>query len=219
MTNTNRYAGKPALSLSGLYRWLYRFFIAYLIGEAVLIVASLLYLSSDLSAYDPEVDLIAADWVLLVGLVPFMIGFLGSVFLFSRFTYRAMKNLHIWGARAADMSAGWAVGWYFIPIANLFKPYQGMDQINDGSAEVAGDPMDETNRLSLWWGAWVLTNILSNVSFRLSRNSAEEGMLKLTNSIDIASSVLGIAAVFAILPVLARITRQQEQRLNGSVFD
>lgn len=51
----------------------------------------------------------------------------GVVFLM--WIYRA--NLNVRGFGAADMkfTPGWSVGWYFIPIMNLVRPYQAMKEI------------------------------------------------------------------------------------------
>lgn len=48
----------------------------------------------------------------------------GSFPAFMMWTFRAAHNLRALGALALKTTPGWAVGWYFVPIANLWKPYQ-----------------------------------------------------------------------------------------------
>lgn len=43
--------------------------------------------------------------------------------------YRANLNARGFGATTMEFHPGWSVGYYFIPIMNLFKPYQAMQQI------------------------------------------------------------------------------------------
>jgi len=62
------------------------------------------------------------------GCVYFLLAiFLGVIFL--RWIYRTNKNLHVLSSEHMTFSPGWSLGWYFIPVANLFKPYQAMKEI------------------------------------------------------------------------------------------
>ena len=66
------------------------------------------------------------------------------------------------------ISPGWAVGWYFVPFANLVKPYQGMKEAWMASHfrdNWHGEPTPAL--LVWWWGLWLVTNILANISFRI----------------------------------------------------
>src|SRR5215831_8155859 len=49
--------------------------------------------------------------------------------------YGANHNAHALGATGMRFTSGWAVGWYFIPIFNLWKPYQAMKEIWKASAD------------------------------------------------------------------------------------
>jgi hypothetical protein len=49
--------------------------------------------------------------------------------------YGANRNAHAIGATGMRFTPGWAVGWYFIPIFNLWKPYQAMKEIWKASAD------------------------------------------------------------------------------------
>jgi len=52
--------------------------------------------------------------------------------------YGANRNAHAIGATGMRFTPGWAVGWYFIPIFNLWKPYQAMKEIWKASAPSRG---------------------------------------------------------------------------------
>lgn len=50
--------------------------------------------------------------------------------------HRAQKNLEGLGATWLRFTPGWAVGWWFVPFANLVKPFQTMRELWKAS----GDP-------------------------------------------------------------------------------
>lgn len=72
--------------------------------------------------------------------------------------YNAHDNLRLLGARGLEYSPGWAVGYFFIPILSLFRPYQVAQEIYRASNPDV--PLDRPSgwRLSsgstlvgLWW--------------------------------------------------------------------
>ena len=58
---------------------------------------------------------------------------LGSFFMTALFfllwTYRSYRHLSALSDRDLRFSPGWAVGWFFVPIMNLFRPYQVMKEM------------------------------------------------------------------------------------------
>ena len=137
--------------------------------------------------------------------------FVVSVVAVSRFTFRAMKTLHRLGEPRAEMTPGWAVGWYFVPFANLFKPLEGMRQIVEGSYVQAGKPLSDAPSLGLWWGTWIVGNLLSNVAWRIDDQTV---ML----FADIASALVhGVSAVL-LLTILRKVREAQDAALSTHVF-
>ncbi|MBB4657784.1 DUF4328 domain-containing protein [Parvularcula dongshanensis] len=78
--------------------------------------------------------------------------------------FRAMRNLHAVKEPYADMSAGWAIGWYFVPIAAWWKPFEAMQQIVDGSYHAAGWRPYDTPSLGGWWALWIVGSIGDRVA-------------------------------------------------------
>lgn len=214
-----KYAGDIPKVLSGRFNWVKWFFYATALGNLLMLIGSGLLFGLDFSTYDAEFDLSSADWFLISGGLIYTIAFIGSVILFSMFSFRAMKNLNIWGSRSAEMAPGWAVGWYFIPIANFWKPFQAMSQIWEGTKEVSPSESFEYPQIGAWWLFWVLTNISANVSLRISMNGDfSESTVKFGAIADIVSAVTGILAIFIIIPILKKIVDMQDAKIQAEVF-
>lgn len=206
--------------LSKRFKWVKGFFYSTLVADLLLIIGAALIFTTDFSTYDPLVDYNYIDYFTIAGGLIYLVAFIGSIISFSMFSHRAMKNLHIMGARSPEMSPGWTVGWYFIPFANWWKPFQAMQQIWDGSEDVVSEAYKPAKLIGVWWGCWVLTNILSNISFRMSlRDFQTEASYETMASIDIVASALSIIAVLCILPLLKIIKGRQDGKILSMSFD
>jgi hypothetical protein len=123
--------------------------------------------------------------------------------------YRASTNAH---ALSDEMtiSPGWAVGWYFVPIANLFKPYQGMREIWMAS-HYRGNWQDQPTPqlLIAWWALWLITSILGNISFRIAMNDETGAQLGLTTALDVAGASLNVVLTIILTSLMRRIASAQ----------
>ena len=59
--------------------------------------------------------------------------YLSCAVLFCMWVYRANKNARALGAQRMEFTPGWCAGWFFVPIANLFKPFQAVREIYQAS--------------------------------------------------------------------------------------
>jgi hypothetical protein len=162
--------------------------------------------SWDANYIDPTLTLVGA-----VGVLLYIIVFVVAGFLSLRWVYRANANAHCLNADL-EMSPGWNVGWFFVPIATWWKPYEGIRDVwrisanpeNPGSVERA-------STLSWWWTFWVLTNIAGTVSFRLQMRATEVGTAILADAFDILSSIALVPATYFFLAVVRDITERQQR--------
>lgn len=131
--------------------------------------------------------------------------------------YRASANLRSFGASGLPTSPGWAVGWYFIPFANLIKPFQAMDEIWRASAaplqweQVATPPL-----LRLWWALWLINGILGNITLRVSMHADELTALLNANSLQIASDLTSIPLSLVFAHMIGRIGDMQAKQSSLS---
>jgi len=109
---------------------------------------------------------------------------------------------------------GWYVGWFFVPIANLWKPFQAMSFIRDNSQNLAGKTMG--NALGLWWTFWIISTITDRISTNLYKADTFDGYVTASwfNIYSIPIDLL--AALFALLVVrkLTAIQSSRAQELN-----
>jgi hypothetical protein len=132
---------------------------------------------------------------------------------------RAYRNLERLGSDGLRFGKRWAIAYWFIPIGNLFRPKQVMNDIWRGSDPELPAPAHHWQRngvpalLHWWWALWLLSSFVANGLARPSLNSAEtvdEAVSTATrfvviDVIDVIPAVLGILVIRAI-------TRRQEER-------
>jgi hypothetical protein len=61
---------------------------------------------------------------------------------------------------------GWAVGWWFVPFANLVKPFQTVRELWKASDPGAPDwwGSETLPVIGWWWGGYVVFNILDGIA-------------------------------------------------------
>jgi len=64
------------------------------------------------------------------------------------------------------------VGWFFVPLMNLFKPYQVVKEIWRGSdpGELAGGIPSGTALIGWWWGLRILSGVMGRLSTTFAKN-------------------------------------------------
>jgi hypothetical protein len=136
--------------------------------------------------------------------------FLVSGFLCLRWIHRMAHNARI---RAAYLqyTPGWSIGWFFVPIAYWWKPYQAMKEIWGESEKQAGaQGLDGGVLLGWWWTLWIASSIISNASFRLSLRSSSAETLLTVNTIDLISNLLEIPLALVFIMMVRKLTSMQD---------
>ena len=151
----------------------------------------------------------------LVGIVNFFV-LLASMILVARWIYRTNANAHSF-SDAVSITPGWAIGWFFVPFANLVKPYQGVKETWQASHQVAGRYEDvETPLLSWWWGLWLVTNVASGISARIGAMSGApmSGLL----GFDVFVSIANVGLCLVLIQLMTRLSRTQVAASQSDVF-
>jgi hypothetical protein len=148
-----------------------------------------------------------------------MIQLIALIVVFCVWIYRANYNARQLGAADMKFTPGWAIGWYFIPIMNLWKPYQAMKEIWKASANPA-HWQDEPRGSILppWWTFFLISNFLGNASLRLSLRANTLPELITASSISIANDVVDIIASLIALTLVRQIYQMQTSHRMSAAF-
>jgi hypothetical protein len=100
--------------------------------------------------------------------------------VFLMWVHRANKNLGSLGAAGLRFTPGWAVGWFFIPFMNLFRPCQVVSEIWQAS-DPKVDTRDGTSWKAVvtspivgcWWVLFLISTFVANMAMRLIFTGAE----------------------------------------------
>lgn len=84
--------------------------------------------------------------------VTYMIVYALCSILVAMWIYRAHANLQAAGVGSLEFTPGWAIGWFFVPIASLWEPFQAMRELWRASLlDEEGGRTQATSQLGFWW--------------------------------------------------------------------
>jgi len=149
-------------------------------------------------------DFTIADGVMVLFLLGYFPIWIAGIVFYCMWKHRVCSNAYALGGMegvSEPITPGWAVGYYFIPVLLLWRPYQAMKQIWDASI---GD-VKSSSSLGLWWALWILTAIFGHISIRLAFSGQEEA----SAIIDVITAVIAIPLLIVILKVIREITVAQ----------
>lgn len=155
---------------------------------------------------------------LLIGLTSFVetLARLATIVTFLIWLYRVYSNLSPLKARDLEFTPGWAVGWWFIPFANLIKPYQAVteawresDPNYDPELGFLTSTIENSWHFPIWWGSFLIGNIFTRVSeMAVGEDSVSDSYPYL---LILAVIFSGVSATLAIW-IVRDTTQRQEAR-------
>jgi hypothetical protein len=92
-----------------------------------------------------------------------LLSFIVCVVLSLMWLHQVVSNLNALGIKHR-FSPGWSVGWWFVPIASLWQPYQ---VVRDAWRAIRQGPVSAP--LGWWWAAWLAGNFMAGVGSLASR--------------------------------------------------
>jgi hypothetical protein len=140
---------------------------------------------------------------------------LASAVAFCLWIYRAHANLGPLGARWLRFSPGWAVGWFFVPVFLLWRPYQVMREIWQAS-DPAGAPGEDWRwregrtapLVGWWWFCFLLMAVLN----RAARATSNPATADYPGGMELAWSIAAILAMVAAALVTIALVNAVEKR-------
>lgn len=129
--------------------------------------------------------------------------------------HRAARNLRALGRERLVFTPGWCIGWFFVPIANLYKPYRAVAELWQASDPDLGSDRDSWGTASLpsvlgpWWGFWILSNAVGNAAARLP--VLLQGVMG-----PVSCLLTGVAAVLCVVVMRGIDERQRGLAARGA---
>lgn len=135
--------------------------------------------------------------------------FVASIVAVCLWVHRAHANLFAAGVQNLTFKPNLAVGWYFVPFAFWFKPFQAMQELWKASHQGEEDPSRRGGRkLILWWACWIIGNMIANVSLKRGDWASP------ITTLDLAGYAFHIVAAAALLLITSAITQAQSSEMS-----
>lgn len=149
--------------------------------------------------------------------------YLGAFFLsavcFACWMVRASVNAHT-VSDAMTISPRWSIGFFFVPIANFWKPFQALRETWQASlAPDAPDSVPVPAAMRVWWGLWLLNNVLGNISFRLVGNATTAREVIAGGWLEIVSFAIDVPMAVLLILLIRRLSANQRALVDARVFE
>lgn len=220
-------ASEPFVSGHGRATALIVLFAAFICTSAFAIVSSLMQIrllsEAATGGITPE-QAASNDLRQLAVSVISIIIFVALAVAFLVWLHRVMKNLPALGNPKSriEYTPGWAVGSFFIPIANLFMPYRAVNEAWSKSNPLvrteeglAFAPRSASGLLTAWWVSWIAFGVVGRLASRLQSDAKDAETFITVTWVMIVTNVLAIlSGVLAVLVVRGLDRRQEERSRN-----
>jgi len=88
---------------------------------------------------------------------------IATIIIFLIWINKANKNSRALGSKGMQFTPGWCVGWWFIPIASLWKPYQAVREIWKTSQSSDNWQTQKNSIITLWWTLWIIGGFIDQI--------------------------------------------------------
>ena len=178
------------------------------------------FLLSDVQANPEDVDMNminASDTFIIVVNVAHIIIVILSIVFFIMWFRRAYYNLHTLPWHNARYTEGWAAGSWFVPIINLWWPYQIMMDIWKGTQNALRERLGEPRSAAIvgwWWALHLITSFYINISTRLGWDADQDIDSLLTfTKVDFIGEILSIPAIIVTIMLIQRTSNFERELL------
>ncbi len=170
--------------------------------------------ASGMSVSEAEAAASDSRQALLRGL--YLLVFVITGVMFLRWTYLSNRNARSLGAAGMQFTPGWAVGWYFVPVAWLWKPYQALKETFKASHPDFTQDWQHAPHpsiLPLWWTLWIISTFVQQAVFHSALRADTANELLASSWIAFVSDALDLPLGIVAMAVVAKLqTWQSEKR-------
>jgi len=135
-----------------------------------------------------------------------ILAWIGSGIAFIMWFRRAYYNLH--QKENMRYSDGWAAGGWFVPILNLWRPFQIMKEMYQTANQMLNSKTPFSphtlgmGALGAWWFCWIINNFLGRISFQLATKAESINDFINASLIDLVATGWGLVTALLALKVV-----------------
>jgi hypothetical protein len=140
--------------------------------------------------------------VLLLTIVSFCVWLYGAVSFARRIAPPEARVTH----------PAWAVGSFFVPLANLWVPVNAVLRSFEATRSALGSRAASMTSGFIvgWWVVWILSNVLSNIEFKQAIGGpTSPGSQDLVTLLGLGGSILSVIAAALCINVVRTLTSMQ----------
>jgi hypothetical protein len=142
----------------------------------------------------------------LMGLLQ-LAAFIACWIAFIIWIYAAYGNVDVISRGTRRYDRGWAIGAWFVPILNFFRP----KQIYNDIYRAAGGRPEASPLVLAWWIMWLVSNLVGNVAARSQGGDTPEE-LRSGTIVNLVSDLLDVPAAVLAMLVVMRATQLMDRR-------
>jgi Domain of unknown function (DUF4328)/Septum formation len=210
---TPRPTYKPIAVRAHILRW---WLWAGIFVDAGVTVLNAIHLSVlDSEGFAGSAAVVASDERLVVGAAAVIATFIVSAILWLFWFHRAYRNVESFGTVSMRFGTGWAVGAWFVPILNWFRPKQIANDIWRGTDPDPPPGWTQPPVAALvhwWWAAWLFSGLLGNLSFRLFNNVRTLDAERAAVAVDVFAGIIYVVTGVLALRFVSAVTERAAVR-------
>lgn len=152
----------------------------------------------------------------IIGMVQIIL-YISTAVLFLNWFRRAYANLHRAGIsiKHTDKAAVWS---FFVPILNLYRPVQIMQEIWNKTRDATEtlkpgiQPAYSSSIIGIWWTFFIIRNVINNINFRYNILETPENIDELISSVQFMmfSDVVEIPAALITILLVKRVSHKEQ---------
>ena len=141
------------------------------------------------------------------------VDYIALVVLFCVWIFRANRDARALGAVGMRFTPGWCVGWFFVPVMNLFRPYQAVVETWKASGPGDATPWQQresSSLLGVWWTIWMVSNFLWLTVVRCSLSADYMEELLVISWLAVVSDLVDVLLAIVAASVVRDVHDRQQ---------
>lgn len=155
-------------------------------------------------------DIEQADTLVVASVVVWFALFALTGIVWCVWQHRAQRNAIELAYGKLEFTPGWSVGWWFVPFANLVKPFQTVRELWKAShGGYNGRVVATWSVIGWWWGLWLGASVLERFIARAGSVNSPSDLIRHDTWEIVANGVTVVAAILAIMIVRSVVALQE----------